>query len=56
MEKMHSVIEKDEIDELIRNAAEDTSEWIENDAERKDFFKSAFDNNLHNALPCRYYY
>ena len=41
MEKMHSVIEKDEIDELIRNAAEDTSEWIENDAERKDFFKSA---------------
>ena len=40
MEKMHSVIEKDEIDELIRNAAEDTSEWIENDAERKDFFKS----------------
>ena len=36
MEKMHSVI-----DELIRNAAEDTSEWIENDAERKDFFKSA---------------
>ena len=28
MEKMHSVIEKDEIDELIRNAAEDTSEWI----------------------------
>ena len=32
MEKMHSVIEK---------AAEDTSEWIENDAERKDFFKSA---------------
>ena len=41
MEKMHSVIEKDEIDELIRNAAEDTSEWVENDAERKDFFKSA---------------
>ena len=38
---MLSVIEKDEIDELIRNAAEDTSEWIENDAERKDFFKSA---------------
>ena len=30
-----------EIDELIRNAAEDTSEWIENDAERKDFFKSS---------------
>lgn len=39
MEKMHSVIEKDEIDELIRNAAEDTSEWIENDAERKDFLR-----------------
>lgn len=24
-------------------------------AKEHGFFKSAFDNNLHNALPCRYY-
>ncbi len=39
MEKMHSVIEKDEIDELIKNAAEDTSEWIENDARERIFLR-----------------
>ena len=40
-EKMHGVIERSEIDELIKNAAQDASEWIENNSERRETFKDA---------------
>ena len=50
LKKMRRLLTKDEIDQLIDSMPEKQSEWIDNDNERKEYFRSIIASGNHVEL------